>query len=98
MSFTRIAGIDPASPLFLLISLNTTEGVIYQVSVQETNVLLPGEGGPNRSDFCACCRRCRHISAAALKSCSERDNSKINALKVFGQSEGLSRPGHVSRK
>ena len=46
-------------------------------NIQRAMLMLCSSAGGTHSDFCACSRRCRHISGAALKSCSERASSKI---------------------
>jgi hypothetical protein len=67
-------------------------------NIQRAMLMLCSSVGGTHSYFCACGRRCRHISAAAFMSCSERANSKITSRMILGQSGGLSGPGHLSRK
>jgi hypothetical protein len=74
------------------------EGKREMGNIQRAMLMLCFSPGGTHSDFYACGWCCRHISAAALKSCSERAKSKIKGRMVFGQSRGLSRPGHASRK
>jgi hypothetical protein len=41
-------------------------------NIQRAMLMLCSSAGGTHSDFCACDRRCRHISASAFKSCSEQ--------------------------
>jgi hypothetical protein len=73
------------------------EGKNELENIQRAMLMLCSSAGGTHSDFCACGRRCRHISAAALKSCSEGANSKLVVEWFWASQGGLSRPGHVSR-